>query len=154
MIELAAGLLLGIGLGWFQWGQKRQKPLRVVRYDYSPPVAIEPAADVERWELYLAAFAFQCALGNVTSERGVVDAGIVAGPVEYRVYAALLRRYGVWHCRGRRFSTRWLDRRPMAGVGRLRDAMKRGRVVPRWPSPTPPVVRAVYDDNHAPRIAD
>ena len=145
MIETLAGVLIGLALGWLQWGNKA-RALRLVRYDYSPPVSVEPVADVVRWETYLASFALQCALADVTSEPAVVAAGIVDGPLDYRVYAGLLRRYGVWYCRGRRFKTRWLDSRRAVGVGRLRDAIRRGRVVPRWASPFPPVVHAVISE--------
>jgi len=153
VIETIAALLVGLGVGRLLWGPK-PKPLRMVRFDYSPPVAIEPPADVERWCLYLASFGLQCALAGVTSEAAVVKAGIVDGETDYRAYAGLMRRYGVWMCRGRRSRTRWVDRHPLAGVGRLRDAIKRGRVVPRWPSPTPPLVRAVSCEKHAGSFVD
>ena len=153
MLFLAIGFVVGLycGLAAARWLRLSDKPLRTVRYDYTPPVAVEPAADVEQWTTYLAAFGLQCALGQITSERAVCKAGIVESPMDYRAYAGLLRRYGVWVCRGQRYPTRWLDRRPAVGVGRLRDAILRGRIVPRWPSSEPPPVRSV---THAQKKAD
>ena len=142
----------GIGIGWLL--HESVKPIalrRAYRFEYRPPVSVEPTDDNSQWLTYLASFGLQCALADITSERAVVAAGIVAGEADYRTYARLLRRYGVWYCRGRRYRVRWLDRRPAAGVGRLRDAILRGRIAPRWPSPTPPPVYAV---SHAQRIAD
>jgi len=158
-MDILIGLLLSawvgfsVGLPVGRWQARREKrrgpgarSMRLVTaYAYTSPARIEPDADSARWATYLASFGLQCALAGVTSERAVVGAGIVAGETDYRAYAGLLRRYGVWYCRGARSKTRWLDRRPAVGVGRLRDAILRGRVVPRYPCPTPPPVFAVSD---------
>ena len=144
--------LVGIGIGYALRDSGRPLALRRVhRYEYKPGIALAPTVDETRWATYLASFALQCALAGITSEGAVVEAGIVSGETDYRVYASLLRRYGVWYCRGRRSRTRWLDRRPAVGVGRLRDAILRGRVQPRYPFPDPPPVFAVTD---AQEIAD
>ena len=138
--------LVGIGIGWALHDSGRPLSLRrAYRFEFKPGVEVAPTVDEIRWATYLASFALQCALAGITSERAVVGAGIVAGAVDYRVYASLLRRYGVWYCRGARSRTRWLDRRPAVGVGRLRDAILRGRVQPRYPFPSPPPVFAVSD---------
>ena len=136
----------GIGIGWMLHDSRRPLRLRrAYRFGFEPSVAVVPTIDETRWATYLASFALQCVLAGITSERAVVGAGIVAGELDYRIYASLLRRYGVWYCRGARSKTRWLDRRPAVGVGRLRDAILRGRVVPRYPFPSPPPVFAVSD---------
>ena len=151
MISAWIGFAIGLPIGrWQARREKRRSPgarsMRLVStYAYTSPAQLELDTDSAQWATYLASFGLQCALANVTSERAVVAAGIVAGEVDYRAYARLLRRYGVWHSRGARYKTRWLDRRPMVGVGRLRDAILRGRVYPRWPSPTPPPVFPVTD---------
>jgi hypothetical protein len=134
--------------------KKPRRGMRLVPREYQSPAQIEPEADHSRWTMYLASFGLQCALADLTSERSVCAAGIVANVQDYRTYARLLRRYGVWHVPGARAKTRWIDRRPLVGVGRLRDAIVRGRVLPRWPSPTPPPVRAVSGGEHAHHFAD
>ena len=157
MDEAWAAFAAGIAVGRAQAQRERRRgpgarSMRLVTaYAYTSPARIEPDADSARWATYLASFGLQCALAGVTSERAVVTAGIVAGEVDYRAYARLLRRYGVWYSRGARYKTRWLDRRPAVGVGRLRDAILRGRVYPRWPCPSPPPVFAV---SHAGKIGD
>ena len=154
------GFSLGVAYGrWLSAREKRRSPgarsMRLVTaYAYTSPATLEPDTDSARWATYLASFGLQCALAGVTSERAVVAAGIVAGEVDYRAYARLLRRYGVWYCRGARYKVRWLDRRPLVGVGRLRDAILRGRVVPHYPSPTPPPVFAVSGAHGIADVAD
>lgn len=151
------GFTLGCAVGRWQARRDRRRgpgarSMRLVStFAYTSPARIEPDTDSARWATYLASFGLQCALAGVTSERRVVAAGIVAGEVDYRAYARLLRRYGVWYSRGARYKTRWLDRRPAVGVGRLRDAILRGRIVPRYPCSTPPPVFAV---SNAQGIAD
>ena len=151
LLSAWAGFSLGLPIGrWQARCEKRRSPgarsMRLVStYAYTSPARLEPDTDSAQWATYLASFGLQCALAGVTSERAVVAAGIVAGEVDYRAYACLLRRYGVWYSRGARYKTRWRDRRPAVGVGRLRDAILRGRIVPRYPCPSPPPVFAVSD---------
>jgi len=154
MIEFAIGLAVGLGLGWYQFRPvKKQRGLRTVRYDYTPPVAVEAQADEEQWTTYLAAFGLQCAFLKSPSERAVLEAGIVEGTTDYRQFARVLRQCGVWSDRGPRYKTRWRDHLRRRAVAQLRHAILTGRVRPRWPAPTPPPVYAVWDA-HAPRFAD
>jgi len=127
--------------------------MRLVKREMTAPVRIAPDVRAGEWEVNLFSFALQCTFLDSVSERAVVGAGIVQSANHYRDYAAILRRYGLWYARPRSV-TRWLDSRPRVAVGRLRDAIRRGRVSPRYPTPTPPPVFVAFADMHAGKIAD
>lgn len=148
MIEFFIGASVGVAVGY--WLRPSNSASNIYEYATSTPVLVDDA----RWQSHWYSFNVQCALGHVLSERDVVNAGIVASVTHYRQFAKLNRRYGVWWWPGAANKKQWVDRNPLIGVRVLRDQVARGRVRPRWPHPTPPLVYAVSDVSAADNLAD
>ena len=147
-----AGLVAGFfgGAAWLEmtrrvFAYRRKtggKRVTLVARDFRAgpaPAVIEYTA----WNAHLLYFARQCAPLERISEAAVTDAGIV-DRVSYRIMARYMRDCGLWRQQagpgGRPGKNRWVEWPPQAAIGRVRDAMRGGRLHLPYPAGRPPAI--------------
>lgn len=119
------------------------RPARLVPREFRrgpAPVVVQTAA----WNAHLLYFARQCAPLARISEGAIESAGIV-DRVTYRRLAPLMRHCGLWVQAtgpgGQPGKNRWGEWPPYPAIGRVRDAMRAGRLHLPYPDGRPPAIR-------------
>lgn len=147
-LAFMAGAVAGAAAHWAlsRYDQELRRPrrayMRVVHDRVVPAVTI---IHYDAWNAHIEAFARACAKLERISERAVVQAGIVAGPVEYRIMADLMVKSGMWIKAGSNRKRRWADKPPSRGIARFKALRQADKVVPGlspYPTGRPPAIGA------------
>lgn len=143
-LALLLGWILGVlttkALSWYD----RHRPPGKLRAVYDQIVQPAEIIHYDAWNSHLLAFARACSKLERISEKAVVQAGVVAGPVEYRIMADLMVKAGLWIKDGPGKKRRWSDSLPSRAVARLRAAHSTSRIIPGlspYPEGRPPAIK-------------
>ena len=134
ILSFAFGYALGYATR-FITAPRKERPLRLVRYDCISPSAIASATLDQMWATNMQAFTLQGDLVGGISERMMVGAGVCTNRA-YRRYAGILREAGIWTAAERaktRYAPGWCG-------AKVRSYIRRHKLALPYPNVPPPLL--------------